>query len=369
MVKNEPVKLSYSSVKTFKQCPRKFYLSQKWRSKAIPSALPFGNAVEAGVTELLKGKKLEEACLAFEKAWETENQRGVPRAIWDNPMVEFYASDFDEDLVDDKTLKLFEKWRLELLPDDDSTWGEVFDRVKEELKGDKRPNLLELKLYNRIMWECSRIRGCIMIKAFHDKILPDIEEVVIVEGEPAIQKKIQMTNEQGDQITAYPDFVVRIKGYDKPIILDLKTAARFYDNHTLNTSEQLKTYDAALMEELDHPLAGYCVLLKSIKVLKKCDNCGAYRVGLSKNCKECSKGKYVVPELDGEVQLMVKSFEEVELEEIMEEYQSVATAVKAGVDYKNPDSCMKFGRPCEFYEHCWGRKQLEKMKDIEKKEN
>lgn len=367
---NKGLYVSYSAASRFKTCPTKYYLSKKYQSKLIPSALPLGKAIEAGVETLLLGGSLPEALTVFTMNWSSEDVKNSERRpIYDNLAVEFYASDFDKSLIVEEKAEQVQKWADELLKSD-LAWQETFDNISTQMKKDEsRVSTAELTFYNRVMWFSCLTRGQIMIKAFYDKLLPKLTLLKDDAGNPIKQREVSIENEDGDKIVGYIDFVVKHVDYQEPIILDLKTAAYEYPEHALTTSEQLRTYVAAIGADLGTRRAGYAVLIKKIVVEKSCDKCGAKREGLAKNCKACGKGQYTKTTFDGEVQFVTKKYEDSELEDVLSDYSSVITAIKTDVNFKVPGNCNQFNRKCEFYDVCWKRKQASEIEHLEEKKS
>jgi hypothetical protein len=365
---NKSISVSYSSGSRFKSCPEKYYKSKLYKTKLVPSALPFGKAVEEGIAVLLIGESLESALHNFESNWTQEHVRGQEyRQIFDNLDVEFYASDYDKNLIFGESDKQVEEWATELLGESKEYWQDRFETLVTE---SKQRNLTEVEqvFYNRVVWLCCLIRGKTMIEAFYHKELSKLK-LISFEDRPAAQVPISIKNEEGDEVNGFIDFIVTHKDYgDTPIILDLKTAAYPYPAHALDTSEQLRTYVAALGAKINSARAGYLVLIKKIKVEKSCDKCGAKREGLAKNCKACGKGQYTIPKLDADIQFVTKEYDTVELEDVLEDYMNVTVAIKNEVRFKNPSNCNQYGRKCEFYEMCWGRKKIEDLDHLEQKE-
>jgi len=90
-------------------------------------------------------------------------------------------------------------------------------------------------------------------------ILPKIKKV------HATQKFYNLKDEvTGDTLMGTLDFVAEIEGYDKPVIIDLKTAARPYTKDNIELSEQLPIYLALSEGKFNTDLVGYVVLIKNI---------------------------------------------------------------------------------------------------------
>lgn len=374
MAKKKSVRISYSAARRYKECPEKHSLSSRYENRLISSAFPFGKAVEAGVETMLKGGSLKEGQDAFVEKWNLEDiPKSDPRPVFDNLAIEYYKSDFDDALLGIEEEKEIESWIEELFPDDksDMHWSERFDRVAKQMSIDESEVPLEdLQLYNRVVWLCCLIRGKIMLKSFHDKLLPKISLTKLGNG-PALQIKVSIKGDDGDEVLGYVDGIIKHVDFEEPIIVDFKTASAEYYDHALVTSEQLRTYVAALAGDVDTRRAGYIVLIKKIKIEKSCDKCGHKREsGSAKNCKkEDCKGKYSVPSFDSDVQFISREYKDSELEDVLDDYANVASAIKHGVKFKNPNSCTAFGKKCEFYQVCWGGKKPQHLEHLKEKKD
>lgn len=370
---DKPIHVSHSSASKYKSCPTRYFLAKDYRDKIIYSSLAFGKALEEGVTALLLGQPLENAQQLFIDNWENETVQdrhgnSYKRPVFDNLDVNFYASDYDKNLIGPEEEKLVEEWlksagedRQELL------WNEAYEEIAELVKKNRPVNDADKLYYSRVTWLSAKVRGEVMLKAFAEKLLPKLT-LHTIDGKPAVQRKIEIKNDEGDTLLGYLDYVLRHEEYEDLIITDLKSAAWKYDDHAIDASEQLRTYLAADGANIGTLRAGYIVLIKKITVTKRCDVCKAPReVGNAKNCKECGKGKYTITELDGEVQFITRKFEESELADLLNDYAGVVTGIKNEVKYKNSASCIQFNRKCEFYDHCWKGKALDEMPNLEAK--
>jgi hypothetical protein len=382
---SKPVKLSYSAANTFKACPTKYYLSKQYQSTGRPSYFAFGTAVEAGVTAMFKGADLKDSIAEFDRNWETENVDQPSRAspIFDNPEVEYFKSDLDESLLVQHA-DLIKDWATELVPEEFNatrpdkdgkakvvTWQSIIAEIYSDFDNGYKVSLERKRFYARIHWLSLAERAALMLTALWNDIMPDFEYLVEIDGVPACQYRVSITNNDGDEIVGYVDYVVKFKSKEFPVVLDCKTAAAEYTSHNINTSEQLKTYASALSKKIGSLDVGYLVLVKKLKNDSvSCDTCGHVRPHGSKarNCtqKDC-KGSYLIPKLKAVCQLLTKTMKESELDSQMEDYSNVLVAVKNEINFKNPNSCMQYGRRCEFYDHCWNGKPLDKIKEIKPK--
>lgn len=364
---SDSVYVSYSAATRYKTCPTKFFLSKRFSDKRISSAFPFGKAVEKAVDAALDGKDINVAKDVFLAHWNQEHIRGNEyRQVFDNLDLTYYASDLDRNLFALEDEAQLDKWAEEILDEHRRGWLEIIEEIASDISGDRPVNEAQIAFYNRVMWTCCRIRAFVMLEAFYRDILPKID---LTQREHfSSQREVSMQNNEGDKIVGYVDYVVYLKDHGWAI-LDLKTGASPYAMHKLNTSEQLKTYVAAIGDEIGSKKAGYCVLIKKIKVDKSCNKCDAPREGLAKKCKtEGCGGEYCKNTPRGEAQLIVKDYQDEELDDLLDDYMNVAVAIKNEVKFKNPENCHAFGRVCEFYDHCWKRKALEDIPHLEEKE-
>jgi hypothetical protein len=359
----KPISISYSSVSRYKECPTKYFLSKKYKTRTKYSALYFGKAIDTALSHLLLTKNLEESIKLFEANWMVKpaDEYDPEEPIFDSRYIKYYNSDYDYNYITDEDKILITSWRRELFTVDED-WKKIFDSLKDGYADDKLTDESELAFCGRVFWACLRRKGIVMLKAFNEKIIPNVEEVI------AVQHKLETTNEEGDKNVGFVDAILKYKGYDKPIVFDIKTAAYKYKNHDLDTSEQLKTYSAVLEKDLHSRYVGYLVLIKKLLNNKSCDKCGHIRTGMAKNCTKCKEGTYSINDLDCDIQVLVKEMEPVELDEIMEDYSNVLTAIKNNVTYKNPKACFAYGRVCEFYNVCHKRMNPNEIEDLVVKE-
>ncbi len=362
--------LSYSGASSFKACPEKFYLSKEWQAKGNFSYFVFGSAVECGVTSALIDRDRDKMLAEFERNWKMEKADDPEKSkpIFDNWTIEYSAGDVDIDLFSGEDEVRMDQWVTELFNDVTQTWKpkmfEIFAKMKEKKKFTDE----EDKFYKRVAWLSMKKKGEYMLNSFFDTKLKDIKGLATIDGKPAAQLRIDIPSEDGDNIVGYVDYVVEMND-GKIVILDCKTAASAYDDHKLETSEQLKTYAAALSHHFDEiPEIGYLVLVKKLNTEKSCNACGALRENSKlKNCVSCGEGKYESASYSAEVQLMRREIYEDEMDDQLEDYSQVADAVRNKIRYKNPENCFSFGRRCEFYDHCHKGKALEKISGIEPK--
>lgn len=359
--KKEQIRLSYSKVSMYKDSPHHYWCSLTHEPIMQPSAFAFGSAFEEGVTALLDGHDLEDAIQIFETQWHTRpaNKWEDERQIYDSPTIFYYQSDYEKDILDEEDLNTIDGWFKELIKDvgaDSLAYAEsLFDRIKrnESLSDNER------QFMNRVFWLSCLRRGPLMLKAFQEQLMPDIEEVI------AMQKPIALETEDGNVITGYIDYIVKLKGRKEPVIMDLKSAGRPYDTHQLISSDQLGIY--ALSENLT--TVGYWVVLKKVSFDVACDKCGHIRTnGRKVKCEECDEGRYTVKSPKMGTQTLIHELTAKRLEIIAKDYSEVMVAVANGLDWRNPKACVMYNTKCDFYEHCINGKDLDDIPTLRRRE-
>lgn len=356
-------KISYSAVDAFKECPQKYWNQRTHKIRSDSSAFGFGAAFESGVDRIIDGGTLEEAVNTFEVQWHTRpaNRWEGEKQIFDSEEIFFYQSDFDKYLVDsEEDRKQIDKWYSEIFKKQPKEDTVLLAETILERFGSGSLSKEETKFVHRVMWLCCKRRGPVMLAAFQKEILPQIEEVL------GAQVPIDITNDDDDQVTGFIDFIAKLKGIKGPIIMDLKSAGKLYEEHDLDTSDQLGIY--ALAEGIRN--IGYWVVLKKMSYEVTCDKCGHLRENYRKqNCEKCEKGKYSKRKPYTATQVLTKQISDEFLESIQRDYSEVLMAIKNKVAWKNKKSCFNYGTKCEFYDHCWKNIPLDKLATVKKRES
>ena len=206
-------------------------------------------------------------------------------------------------------------------------------------------------------YESLRVKAHLMIDTFISDLLPQIEHVYSTE------EKVELTNEEGDSSIGFADAVVKLKEYYKPVILDFKTAARFYETDSVVTSVQLAQYLHTLGPKYETRLAGYAVFLKNISKnkVKICSKCGFDGSGARhKTCaaeiqeKRCGGEWTETLRPKAELQLLVDAIPESFENFVIDNVALVNDAIKTGIFVKNVSKCLDngYGRSCEFLNIC-----------------
>lgn len=306
---------SFTSIEKYKTCGFSFKLHylDKIRPIEEPSTFSFGSAIDKAIGALLvPGEKSPEE--VFLEEW-TATKILTSAAT-------FSKSDLDPDL----------------LPDRDPGM-----QVSENLLA-----FLSLKQ-----------KGLLFIKAFREKVMPKIKSV------KAIQKPISLVSQDGssDEFIGFIDFVAEIEGYDKPVILDLKTSSVKYAPDSVKKSPQLTIYTYAAGQEYGTNLAGFVVLNKKIVKIKNqtCTKCGNTELNSrKKTCDKEVKGVRCHGDwetkltFDVNVDIIVDEITDAEENEVLSVMDKVHEDIKVGVFEQNFQSCVHpiYRKKCPYYALC-----------------
>lgn len=348
-------KLSHSSCSTYQACPRKweYHYRHSLRNKFTSSALIMGNAVGLGVQAILEGRTDHEA--VFLNAWSSNRINNVEVELMLNPTIVYSDKDFDLELLTDmdceSVLAQYNMKSREELAD-------ALDKLYafKDMRGISNLPEDQLVFLNHVNWLCLKTKGLLMVNAFKTKILPSITKV------HSIEEAIDFSNEEGDSIVGSADFVVDYKGYDKPVILDLKTSARPYESDSVVLSPQLSVYLVGLGEKYNTNYAGYVVLNKNViknrtKICKTCKNDGSGK--RHKTCdvivekKRCDGEWDMTIDFDIITQVIIDKIPERTSSLVMENFNDINQLIKSEVFPRNLQSCKTGYGKCQFFDKCY----------------
>lgn len=343
-------KLSHSSTRLFMECGMKYkyHYVDKLRSKELRAALLFGTAIDKAIDALLSKGDAE---AIFEKYWNFQEAFGKLVHLANHPEIVYADSDFDKDLLTQADWdKLNEKYNVSL--------DKILEiRSHKNKVSWKYVSNADKSVHNHANWLCLRRKGLLMIDAIRREFLPVCEEII------GTQIACELNNSEGDRVVGYVDMVARIKGYDKPVILDLKTSARPYEEDSVLTSPQLTLYVHALSEAHNNTrLAGYVVLSKQIQKnkVKICSACGNNGSGKThKTCdavienKRCGKEWIETVNPKATVQLLINEIPERTETLVIENIDAINKAIHSGVFVRNLNSCTQAYGKCQFYNKCY----------------
>lgn len=302
------MKLSWSSVTTYLENPRKFYYRYiaKYREKTIGSALVFGTSIDKGINVLLETGNVfdSEKCAIEGLTTYKLNGEVLDLAITDK--VIYTNGDID----------------IDLLPKDQQHGHNL---IVEELLDKKRNgglNKEEQAIYNQIANLCLKEKARLIIHAYAEQIMPSIKKVLFV------QKPFVITNSDQDEFIGYIDLVCEWDdGVHKGIVtFDNKTTSKKYEDNSVAESGQLATYDVA--EDYKSEFSGFIAIHKKIRKTKE-------------------------PRV--RIQVIIDKVSQETIDKTFEDYDRVNMLVKRGEFPANCDSCKinKYNQKCPYYNICF----------------
>jgi hypothetical protein len=320
------MKISHSAREKYTLCPRKYKLHyvDRLRGPLIPSPLFFGSALDEGFSHLLLSKKVnlteEELTqqltrtaeeVFYQKMLEIQHN-GETVQLKQNPFADYYTSDFSSELLNNSHLESLQSLEPNYKLID---FIDFHFQCKEQLRAKKKLQPDERLLYNFISWTSLVEKGKLMLSAYNRDIVPQIEEV------HSLQKRISLSNPDGDEIVGLIDFTASFK--DQPgvkYVMDNKTSSEPYKADSVEQSEQLSTYCEA--EGLK--TAGYAVVQK--KLFKR--------------------------EPFIRTQLIKGEIPEKTFEKTLDSFEKTCYSIESGQFEQNWNSCFAFGRMCEYFKLC-----------------
>lgn len=356
------------------------------RVKTTNGALLMGSAIDKGINVLLETKNLEEAIKAFDKSFRYNFINNVGHYIPESTLVTYAKRDFDRDLLTNEDVDQFNKFLEKQGLYDSEVQTDINEYYKVALEDKEHNGFDNMDLYSRKVyalsnWLCLRRKGHIMIRGYHDQILPKIKEVL------AIQKSISIENSENDKITGFIDLAVQWQD-EKRYLLDNKTSYMEYEPDSAMKSQQLILYYHACKEELKLDGVGFIVLYKQINKnkIKKCSKCG--KDGTGQRHKTCDaeyeiknlidlNAKGPIARCNGEwletikpecrIDIILNTVPEAAENLVIETFDEANEGIKKEAFGPNLDACMKYGQPCQFYNKCWKGSDEDLIK-LDKKE-
>lgn len=366
-------KLSHSAANRYVECGKSYQLHylERLRPTEQSAALLFGTAIDKATEHYAlsikantKTRELaaKEAFHTFQDTWLEQELNGTTTRLQFCTEIVYGNNDLDLELLDQSDYKLVaETYNTQ---DVNATIADILER-KDQV-GFRKLSHNDKEILNCVNWLCMRQKGKLMVDAFVKWFDANVVEVL------ATQKKIELVADD-DSVVGFADLICRVKGYDKPVVLDVKTSARAYEDDSVLKSPQLALYVFSTKHEYDDTnFAGYIVLQKNVKKnrTKVCSVCSYDGSGGShKSCpneKEGfdAKGKPKMVRCGGEwniaihpeviVQYLVDEVPELLQERVVENYEQIANGVKAKVFPRNFQSCIKYNGAvvCSFYNLC-----------------
>jgi CRISPR/Cas system-associated exonuclease Cas4 (RecB family) len=314
--------LSNSQVDTFTTCNRKWWLDkrEKIRPTYKATALHFGSSIDEAVETILL-KPEEDYRAAYLNALANFEVNGKAKTVKDDLLdIKFFASDLDHKLIVDDYLERFNAAvsQLDLEPLDVKDYIEY---CKQQRRSKTALTDVEQTIFNTIGILSLEHKGLLIIEKLKEWLDANVARVI------SVQKKIQISNANGDSFIGYLDFIVELKD-GRIVLIDLKTSSNpklYYPPESASESRQLGIYS----QEEGVTDVAYLVADKVIRVREP-------RVRLS---------------------FVEGTITEEHLDDVFEEIEEVTNEIKEKLPYgiaafeKNLDSCMNFGG-CQYRDYC-----------------
>lgn len=362
------INLSHSACSKYQMCgySYKLHYIDKIRPRLTHAALLFGSALDNALNELLVSTgELPEKI--FKDSFEWGQVNNVHTYLPTNTKVVYANSDMDYDLLDEALFQSLEPFKEMSLAEAIDSYR-IIEKKKKAIGFDLLPKDEKI-LFNALNWCCLHAKGLLMLDGYRKQVMPRIKSVL------AVQRKVELSNADGDGIVGYVDLVADIEG-EGVCVLDNKTSSRDYEADSVILSPQLSLYLHILEEEFKTRKCGYIVLNKHIIKNKKkvCKQCGHDGSGSQfKTCnntidkKRCN-GEWtetISPEV--KIQFIVDEIPEQTENIVMSNYDEVADAIKKNTFTRNLSMCSNyFGGKCPYFQLCYYNKKTDLIELKEK---
>lgn len=302
----------------------------------------------------------------FATLWSVQKDRRKNEVIlFDNPNIIFGHADFDKDVIIDEDKLIFDQWAKELNLDYlGTTYTEIYAAISKIKKNPyKKLKSNELKYFNRLSWRSLYRKGVLLLDSFYEQFYPKIEKVL------ATQKFCLIKDENtGDIIQGVVDAILKITGYDDPIVFDLKTASQPYKQDQIDRSDQLTLYLAMEGWKYKTNLVGYIVLSKNINKEKEsfCKVCNHKKNGSHRTCNNmvnaiepnqkpvrCNGEWLETTVIKPIVQVMVARKSQEQMDSVLDDQSNMIVGMKNGIVFKNTSKCENwYGNRCPYFKLC-----------------
>ena len=363
------IKLSHSAVQRYLTCPMEYRLHyiDKIRPTGLFSPLFFGKAIDVACESYILERNAFKARELFKRTWREQEHNGKLIDLQTCTEINYRPADLDLELLFQSDNELIIK---------DTVFTNVSDCLKDLQSGRELTEEDKIRL-NYIYWISVYRKGRYLIDSFIEWVDSNVEEVY------SAQEKIELEDGDGDQVTGLADFVLKLVGYETPVVVDLKTSARYYERNSVKDSDQLALYLFYLRSKYEGmEKAGYIVLQKTIKKNREkiCSVCGYD--GSGKNHKTCPNeidgkrcgGAYnyrIFPEAVR--QYIVDDVPEEKIEEVLDTFNEVKAQIVAENFPKNESNCLRYNGKieCPYLKYCQNgcmdglmKKELDKPEEV-----
>lgn len=334
------IRLSHSARGKHDHCPMmyKLHYLDKIRPLGSTSALLFGSAIDKACENYMIEKNDFKARELFKIEW-MKVQEGFEEEDGTITAISYHDNDFDHELLIQPDNELILK---------DTVYTSVSDLVKAGTEKERITYANWISMYRK---------GIMLVKKFIEWVDENVSEVL------ETQKEIELEDEDGNKVTGLADFVIKIHGYDKPILVDLKTTARFYERGSVKESEQLALYYLYFKNTKypDMERAAFLVLNKTIKKnrTKTCKKCGTVTMGREKTCavgtakNRCHGAFDEVIDPQVNLQYIHDEIPQEFIDATIEKFNFTKESILAGSFEKNLEGCQRYyGRECPYKKYC-----------------
>jgi hypothetical protein len=294
-------------------------------------------------------KTTPEECLTqsieeFDKQWDAQKDNFDNMVkLSKNVDIEWNKSDYDGDLLTKKD------------------WGTIFSMSEEPFtEKDTNP---ELNSY--MNWISLKRKAHLLIKAYQDQIIPEIDKVVVV------QQAFSISDGTNGILNGFIDVVLKLIS-GEVVVLDNKTTSMQYAEDSVKESIQLSIYlkvleimkEEGTYADLLPTHAGYAVLSKKInkKITKTCLECNTIQPEGSKMKKcdatteegeRCNGNFNKDKEFSVDTQLIVDKIPETMVQLVLENVDEIKKCIENDIFPRNFNSCVnKYGKKCVYFDYC-----------------
>lgn len=355
MSKNKIKTVSFSSWNTYLTCGMMYNIEKVLGYEPIQksSALVFGSAIDAAFNELLTSGDVDKAKSIF---------KSKIKVLLKKTDHYFFKEDFDFDLLTEKQCNMALDYLTELkyngTLDIVILHKTLFEKIEENSRDYSVITNNQQLFVSCISTMSLKQKGLMMIDAYVEKVLPEIEEVI------SVQRATK--NRAG-----FIDCEVKLKGFGV-VTADNKTASRMYTQDQIDYAYQLLLYD----KETGNNQIAYIVLGKNVKknTEKTCNKCGFNGNGLRhKTCPDevnkvrCNGEWDVLISPEIEVQILVGDVNTQLQDTLLKSIEGVEDAIDKKAFPMNLNACPnQYGKPCPYIDYCH-KGSAKKMKKRVKK--
>lgn len=338
------IRISFSQLNTLESCQAKYYYQyiEKYRDKYLGSALGFGLALDNAINKILedyRDKKLttlQDYKLVFRSFWEEQEINKVKVKLRTSPLVQYFTSDFDEDLLTDAVCA-----EINFKPN-----LKAFNAIKQQIKSVGIDNVHQddVCTYNEHCWVSLLAKGYLILDTYFTEVLPQIK------GVHKVQQPINITNSDSTaQIVGFIDGLLDLG--DGVRVCDLKTSSTKYDEDSACISPQLGIYSYATgIKETAFIVLDKKINKKVYRICSECKNCKPRAITC--NTAKCTGKMEEVKELKATYSIVKGHISKSTEDKVIDLFDEMVETIKRGEFTKNKSACFAYGRKCPYFNLC-----------------